>query len=176
MALNNKHKTAACSIPLIIGIMMSQHNDKLKVDADGLHLIGGFESCQQNSYYCPAHRVTAGVGHTGADVEINKTYSNEQIAQWWTSDILDAQRCVTNNINTNIGQHQLNAYVSFTFNIGCGNFKKSKVLRLANEGKFDLSCAALLDYDKAKVNGEYIKLAGLTRRRVAENAECLKPN
>ncbi len=64
---------------------------------------------------------------------------------------------------------QLAAYSSFAYNIGLGAFKKSSVLRLANEGKRRESCDFLLKYVYA--GGKIY--SGLVKRRKAERELCL---
>jgi len=73
MAVKRKKTIAACSISAIIAIVISSHSKELHTSKDGLQLIGNFESCQSESYYCPAKVLTVGVGHTGSDIERNKT-------------------------------------------------------------------------------------------------------
>ena len=67
-------------------------------------------------------------------------------------------------VTCEIGQNQFDALVSFAFNVGIGNLKKSTLLRKLNEG--DINSAALQFLVWNKAGGKV--LAGLTRRREAE--------
>lgn len=65
---------------------------------------------------------------------------------------------------------RLVAHVSLAYNIGTGAYCKSTVARRLNAGDVRGSCDAFLMWDKAKG----IRFPGLTRRREAERALCLK--
>lgn len=70
-------------------------------------------------------------------------------------------------INVELESYQWGALISFTFNVGIGNFKKSTLLKHINAKKFE---AATLEFPKwNKAGGKVLK--GLVRRRKAE-AEC----
>lgn len=169
--VKSKVKTGTiCAVSAILGFVINQYPGQLKISEDGLKLIGNFESCRNESYYCPAHVLTAGIGHTGSDVIVGKKYSNEEIAKMWVSDIKEAESCVDKNLTITPTQHQYDAYVSFAFNKGCGIFVKSSVLRLANNGMKKASCEYMRKYIYA---GKQI-LGGLVKRANAEADLCLK--
>lgn len=170
MAVKRKKTIAACSISAIIAIVISSYGKELHTSKNGLRLIGDFESCQAESYYCPAKVLTVGVGHTGSDIELNKTYSDEEIAKLWVSDIKEAEACVIENVKAGVTQGQFDAYTSFAFNKGCGTFKRSSVLKYANSGDKVNSCKSMLKYIYA---GKTV-LPGLVRRAKAESDLCLK--
>ncbi len=170
MAVNRKKTIAACSISAIIAIIMANHSSELHTSKDGLRLIGDFESCQAESYYCPAKVLTVGIGHTGSDIELNKTYTNGEIAKLWISDIKEAETCVIDSVKASVSQGQFDAYTSFAFNKGCSTFKRSSVLKYANAGDKVNSCKSMLKYIYA---GKTV-LPGLVRRAKAESDLCLK--
>lgn len=62
------------------------------------------------------------------------------------------------------------AHLSLAYNIGTGAYCKSSVVRLWNAGERRASCNAFLSWNKA--GGRVV--AGLTKRREAERALCLK--
>jgi lysozyme len=71
----------------------------------------------------------------------------------------------------NPNPYQLAALVSFAYNVGVGNLKKSSVLRNHNKGDFQAAARAYSLWNKA--GG--VVLDGLTRRRAEEAALYLKP-
>lgn len=71
-------------------------------------------------------------------------------------------------IKVPIYQHEYDAYLSFTYNVGVGNFCKSDVARELNKGNYEQACKNLLHWDYA--GGQ--KLKGLTRRRQEEYQLC----
>ena len=67
-------------------------------------------------------------------------------------------------------QHEWDAYVSLAFNIGSGAFCKSTLVRELKAGNYHAACDQILRWDKFKGR----PLAGLTKRRVAEHAQCIR--
>lgn len=73
--------------------------------------------------------------------------------------------CVNKNVtNTRITQHQFDALVDFTFNVGCKAFRTSTLLKYVNRG--DMVGASNQFMKWVYVNGRVNK--GLIARRVAE--------
>jgi lysozyme len=72
-------------------------------------------------------------------------------------------------------QNQLDALVSFVFNIGIGAFKGSTLLRKLNAGDYASASIEILRWNKATVEGRRVVLVGLARRRVAERELFIKP-
>ncbi len=69
------------------------------------------------------------------------------------------------------GRNQFGALVSFAYNVGLGNFKKSSVLRVVNARQFDRVPRRLALWNKAK--GRVLK--GLVRRRGDEGSLFMTP-
>ncbi len=65
---------------------------------------------------------------------------------------------------------QLVAASSLAYNIGVGNYRKSSVARLFSAGRWREACDAFLRWNRA--GGREVR--GLTNRRKAERAICLK--
>jgi len=80
------------------------------------------------------------------------------------ADVLDTCRDVESLIQVPLTDNQFAALVSFTYNLGAGNLKKSTLLRLVNEGNFEGAAKEFHKWNKA---GGHV-LPGLTRRRAAE--------
>ncbi|MDE2440166.1 MAG: lysozyme [Betaproteobacteria bacterium] len=66
-------------------------------------------------------------------------------------------------------QHEFDAYVSLTYNIGEGAFCSSTLARRLNALDYPGACAEILKWDKFKGRA----LAGLTNRRQAEYRQCM---
>lgn len=66
-------------------------------------------------------------------------------------------------------QHEFDAYVSLTYNIGASAFCSSTVARRLKAGDYAGACQAILMWDKFKGK----PLAGLAKRRQAEYRQCL---
>jgi lysozyme len=80
------------------------------------------------------------------------------------ADLMDTCRDVQSVVTAGINDNQFAALVSFAFNLGIGNLKKSTLLRLVNAGDFPTASNEFGKWNKA--GGK--ELAGLTRRRAAE--------
>src|SRR4051812_37911101 len=94
------------------------------------------EGCKLTAYPDPAtggEPYTIGVGHTGG-VRAGDTCTEEQAREWLRRDAQTAVRCVNASVKGNLTQNQFDALCSLVFNIGCGNFGKSTLLRRLNEG------------------------------------------
>ena len=158
---------SVCAVSAIIAIVLSMDTG-LRINQEGLELIGNAESCRRDPYMCPARVLTVGIGSTGK-VE-NRRYSDAEIAEMWVADIKTAEECVNQHANgKRMGDNQFSAVVSLTFNIGCGNLRTSTLARYAMRERWDEVCNQLPRWDKA--GGK--SLPGLTARRAKERVLCL---
>jgi lysozyme len=76
---------------------------------------------------------------------------------------------VLDNTTGDITPSELAALTDFTFNVGEGNFKRSTLLKLWNQGKHAEACRELPKW----VYAGGVKLKGLVIRRAKEMALCL---
>lgn len=143
----------------------------MKTSPSGLELILQREGCVLHAYVDPAtggEPITIGVGHTGG-VKLGDTCTHEQALAWLASDAETAERCVNQSVRGQITQSQFDALVSLVFNIGCGNFRTSTVLRELNDGNDEAAAEAFGMWNRA--NGKV--MAGLTTRRTGERGQFL---
>lgn len=115
--------------------------------------------------------LTIGFGHTGKDVYIGMTTTHDENMTLLQQDTMRAQLAVNTYVHIVLTQEEFDALVDFVFNVGAGNFKDSTVLKLLNESKYTEAAKHLEDWQYSKG----VKLAGLLRRRVAEEAEFNTP-
>lgn len=66
-------------------------------------------------------------------------------------------------------QHEFDAYVSFSYNVGESAFCNSTMVRLLNQGQYEAACRQMdrWVYQKGR------KLPGLVKRRAEERERCL---
>jgi lysozyme len=126
-------------------------------------LIVEFEGIELEAYKCPAGVWTIGVGSTKNVKEVMKITMEEAMLRL-SEDMQDAETCVNLAVKTHLTEGQRAALISFVFNLGCGNFQSSTLLRVLNEGDYTRAANQFLRWDKVK--GKVV--AGLTRRRMAE--------
>jgi lysozyme len=132
----------------------------------GLAIIREFEGLRLKAYPDPASGGdpwTIGYGHT-LDVEPGDTCTLEEAEQWLLDDCADAEVAVLKHVRVPLSQGQLDALISFVFNLGDGNFHKSTLLRKLNAGDYVGAWQEFPRWNKAA--GKV--MPGLSRRRAAE--------
>lgn len=133
----------------------------------GLALVKEFEDLRLEAYLpTPDDVPTIGYGHTKG-VKLGDTCTEEQAETWLREDLENAENCVSlATAGTSITDNQYAAMVSLTFNIGCRAFRDSTLLQRFLDGD-DNGAAA--QFGRWCLQGKK-KLAGLVRRRAAEEA------
>jgi lysozyme len=130
----------------------------------GVNLIKQFEGCKLKAYHDQGGVLTVGYGHTGVDVYEGMTITQEQADALLEQDLKATQNAIDRLVNVPLTNNQNGALLSFVYNIGQGNFKKSTLLKRLNAGQFEMAAAQFPAWDK--VNG--LTNTGLLRRRIAE--------
>lgn len=137
---------------------------------EGLELTERFEGCRLQSYPDPgtgADPWTIGYGHTGPDVYVGQTCTQEEAEEWLKNDIAKAVSQVNKLVNVPVSQGQFDALVDFAFNAGGTNLAHSTLLRNLNAGDYK---AANDEFAKWVFAGGH-KMRGLETRRLAEADE-----
>ena len=135
----------------------------MKVSERGLDLIRKFEGLRLEAYQCSAGKWTIGYGHT-AGVYEGMVITEDQANDLLWGDVRVAERCVNGAVQVPLTQGEFDALVSFVFNLGCGAFRGSTLLRALNDSDYDKCASELLRWNKA---GGRV-LPGLVARREAE--------
>ena len=138
----------------------------MKTSAQGLKLIKEFEGLRLTAYYDVVGVLTIGYGHTGDDVYVGQTITEQQAEQLLQKDLNTFEQAVNKLISINLNQNQFDALVDFTYNLGIGAFGNSTLLKKLNAGDYEGAADELLRWDKD--NGK--RVAGLARRRKDERA------
>jgi lysozyme len=142
----------------------------LNISARGLKLIKDFEGRFLKAYYCPAGVLTIGYGHTNLSGVPPKVVPGMTITADEAETMLRKtlakvyEPAVRRNVHVPLTQYQYDAMVSFVYNVGEGNFKKSGVLKAINARQYDRVPGLLMQWTKAKGR----VLQGLVNRRRAE--------
>ena len=109
---------------------------------------------------------TVGYGHYSKDIREGERIDEIQAELFLDADIKYVQRQLADLVSVPVTLAQSTALLSFAFNVGIGNFKRSTLRKLLNEGK-----AVNAAYEFRKWNRAGGKeLPGLSRRRRAEKA------
>ena len=122
----------------------------------GLNLIKGFEGLRMQSYYTPSEQWSVGYGHTGS-AHHGMAVSEGQADMLLKRDIEPVERLIDETVMTPLNRNEHDALVSFIFNVGADNFRRSSVLRRLNAGDRLGAADAMEMWSKAHVNGELVK-------------------
>lgn len=157
------------------------------INQAGIDLIKGFEGLEDGDpttvnldpYLDPVGIWTVGWGHAisvggsflkgkenrkAASALYPGGLTRQQAEALLRADLINTCRDVQAAVTAKINDNQFAALVSFAFNCGIGNLKKSTLLRLVNEGNFEAASNEFVKWNKSAGK----ELAGLTRRRLAE--------
>jgi len=138
--------------------------DYKKVSPAGRALVEDFEKCRLVAYKPTPNDVwTIGIGHTEG-VRAGQVITQEQAIELLIEDMEWVEECVNKYVRVPINQNQFDALACFVFNVGCGAFKGSTLLKKLNNKDYEGAANQFIRWNKQA--GEV--LAGLTRRRFAE--------
>jgi lysozyme len=124
------------------------------------------EGLRLTAYYCPAGKLTVGYGHRLFTAEM-QTITKERAEQYFIDDVNRVLTELWFECKT-LTQHQVDALVSFIFNIGIGAWRGSTARRDLLNGRF----AVVPKEMKRWVHDDHgVVIAGLVIRREKEITE-----
>lgn len=134
----------------------------MNISKNGIELIKKYEGCELSAYKCPAGVWTIGYGHT-KNVKQGDKITQSQAEKYLKEDLLYYENAVNNlKLPFKLNQHQFDALVSFTYNLGAGTLQDFK-----NRSAEYISSEIPL-YCNVYINGVKTKLQGLVNRRKEE--------
>jgi lysozyme len=141
----------------------------MEINKAGKDLIKKFEGCKLKAYKCPANVWTIGFGNTfyedGSKVKEGDVITQERANELFDIIISDFVRMSNALVKSDVTENNFSAIVSFAFNVGTGNLKKSTLLKKVNADPKDPTIKAeFMKWTKAN----NVVLKGLVRRREAE--------
>ena len=144
----------------------------MQISEQGLALIKQFEGFSATAYLCPAGKATIGYGHViGAGEQFpGEEISREAAETLLKQDISYAELAISRLVQINLSQCQLDALLSFIFNVGSKAFEKSTLLQFLNQNQLEKAANEFLKWVYA--GGR--KIEGLARRRATERDFFLK--
>ena len=136
----------------------------MRISYLALEAIKNFEGLRLEAYMDPAGVLTIGYGHTGSDV-----FEGDRISKYWAEstlkkDVMAVERQI-DELGLDLTQGQLDALVSFTFNLGIDRLKSSTLLKVISEGG---SMRQIKREFKRWVHAGGQTLRGLEKRRAWE--------
>ena len=136
----------------------------MKTSLEGINLIKHFEGCELEAYKCPAGVWTIGYGHIKG-VQQGDVITDQEADNMLVEELEEYENYIHNLVNCPLNQNQFDALVAWVYNLGPNNLKESTMLKVLNEGKYELVPSEIKRWNKA--GGEVLE--GLERRRLAES-------
>lgn len=141
----------------------------MKISEKGLNLIKEFEGLVLKPYKDAVGIPTIGYGNTYYEDGRKVSLSDPAITEARATDLLKMvvkryEDAINRYVQVPITQNQFDALVSFAYNVGNENVRKSTLMKLLNRKQYTEAADQLLRWNKA--GGKTLK--GLTRRRQAE--------
>jgi lysozyme len=142
----------------------------MKINKETLELIKDFEGLELKAYKDAVGVWTIGYGHTAAAGNpkpvSGMVITAKQAEDLLLKDMVKYENAVKKYVKVPLNDNQYGALVSFTYNLGEGNFSKSTLLKKVNAKDFAGAANEFAKWNKA--GGKVLN--GLTRRRAAEAA------
>lgn len=149
----------------------------MRINQETIEHLKASEGLRLKAYPDPAtggEPWTIGYGHTSRAgpprVTPGMVITREQAEQILRADIEKFAAGVASVIKVPVNENQFGALVSFAFNVGLGNLKKSTLLKKLNAGNYAGAAEEFLKWTKAA--GKV--MPGLVTRRRGERALFLK--
>lgn len=114
----------------------------MKVSKEGLNHLKKLEGFRNNPYLDTAGVATIGYGFTYYPCGTKVTLEDSPITLRDAENILqqvleDFEGCVDEKVTSTLNQNQYDALVSFCYNVGCGEFGDSTLLKRVNNNAND---------------------------------------
>ncbi|MFG6090742.1 lysozyme [Enterobacter soli] len=142
----------------------------MRTSDKGIALIKEFEGCKLTAYQDSVGVWTIGYGWTqpvdGKPIRAGMTIKQETAERLLKTGLVSYESDVSRLVKVELTQGQLDALVSFTYNLGARSLSTSTLLRKLNAGDYAGAAEEFLRWNKA--GGKVLN--GLTRRREAERA------
>jgi lysozyme len=148
--------------------------NNMKISQEGITLIKHYEGCPKDadgnavSYRCAANKATIGYGSLklidGSPVQDNMKISMQEAEDLLAHELEEYEGYINDMVTVPLKQNEMDAMVSWVFNLGPTNLKNSTLLRVLNEGKYHEVPEQIKRWNK--VNGKVNE--GLVKRRKSE--------
>jgi len=135
----------------------------------GAFLVAPSEGYHTTTYLDPVNIITSCYGHTGSDLKKGQVFTQEECLDQFAEDLQEADAAVNDVIHVPLTIWQRAALISFTYNVGEDNLRKSSLAKEFNQEEYDKGCDQLLSWVYANKK----KLRGLEERRKLERSMCL---
>lgn len=121
----------------------------MKTSPRGIEFIKSKEGFSATPYRDSAGLLTIGFGHLIRHGECFGAISSVEATALFEKDLQPAEECIKKHVTVPITQNQFDALVSFIYNLGCGNFAGSTLLKKLNAGLIAEAAREFLRWDRA---------------------------
>jgi lysozyme len=132
---------------------------------NALSIIKKYEGFRSKAYICPGGYKTIGYGHLLKKNEAYENISENDADELLIEDIKKIEKSMIRLINVSLTQNQIDALISFCFNVGVGSFQRSTMRQKINR----LEHMLVPDEFKKWIFANGKKLKGLVLRRHEES-------
>lgn len=142
----------------------------MNTSPEAVKTIAGFEADKLTPYNDLSGNATEGVGHLMHKGPLTLDEEKPEILSKSLSDFAEdlkdkVEKYISLFVKVPLTQNQFDALSSFTFNLGCGTLEHLVSETGLNQGNYSAVPPKILEYNKSRVNGVLVPVAGLTRRR-----------
>ena len=148
---------------MLLALVVTLLVTNMIISKKGTDLIKDFEGFRTHAYQDAVGVWTIGYGHTKG-VQPTDVISAAEGDKMLSTELEEYENWVTKLVDVPLDQHQFDALVSWTYNLGPTNLKSSTLLKVLNAGYYEQVPDQIRRWNKA--GGK--ELEGLTRRRTAE--------
>lgn len=135
----------------------------------GVQAVKHFEGFMVCRYVDIAGYDTIGYGHKIENNLLPECINPHIGHELLVIDLKEAEQCIDKKVQVPLTQNQFDALVSFVFNLGCGNFSRSTLLKKINKKEYIDASNEFIRWNKARINGNLKPVRGLTLRRKLES-------
>lgn len=129
-----------------------------------VEIVKYFEGFEPEAYYDSVGVLTIGFGETQG-VSVGDVITLEEASNRLLRRLKeDYAYAVQVNVKVPLTQYEFDALTCFTYNLGSGNLRRSTLLKLLNQGKYEEASDEFPKWSKA--GGKTLR--GLFRRRIGE--------
>lgn len=143
----------------------------MSYDGAGVQFTANHEGVRYKAYQDTGGVWTCGYGHT-SNVGPSSICDDALAKQWLLEDTQIAVNTVNRLVKVDLTQNEFNALVDFVYNVGSGNFAKSTLLDVLNEGNYASAASQFLQWKYCRG----VVVAGLLNRRNDEKNLFNKPD
>ena len=143
---------------------------EMNTSPEAVKIIAQDEADKLMPYNDLSGNATEGIGHLMHEGPLTPDEESPETMDKSLSDFADdlkdkVEKYISLFVKVPLNQNQFDALSSFTFNLGCGTLEHLVSETGLNQGNYSAVPPKILEYNKSRVNGVLVEVAGLTRRR-----------